>query len=240
MRPVKTYFILLIAISLSSCSDEYLEARRTVPISPFKSIDIRSVLSVYLVQDSFYSVDIVADDDIISYIDATIHGDVLTLVDNRNVKWTTPESNEIKVYVHAPDHGMINAYSTYSLYSVNPITSGLAIFHQPNVSFSEIDLTLANDSFYYWNNYMCGGKLTLRGQCESFDINNYALHQVNASELTAQAGVISTYAKADCRVHVTGQLTYSLNGQGNIYVYGSPNELIMQEHTSTGRLIKVN
>ena len=240
MRTAKTYIILLASVLISSCSDEYLEARRTVPLSPFTTTEIHSVFSVYLVQDNFYGVEIVADDDIINSIDATIQGQVLSLIDNRGVKWTSPESNEVKVYVHSPDHGTISAYSTYSLYSVNPITSNLAIIHQPNVRFSEIDLTLDNDSFYYWNNYMCGGKLTIRGQCENFDINNYALHQVNASELTAQSGFISTYAKADCRVNVTGQLTYSLNGQGNIYVYGNPDDLIMQEHTSTGRLIRVN
>ena len=240
MIKAKSYIILLALASLSSCSDEYLEARRSVPLSPFTTTEIHSVFSVYLVQDNFYGVEIVADDDIINQIDATVQGDVLTLVDNRSVKWTTPESNEIKIYVHSPDHGTVDAHSTYSLYSVNAITSDLVIFHQPNVRFSEIDLTLDNNSFYYWNNYMCGGKLTLRGTCGSFEINNYALHQVNASELTAQSGLVNTYAKADCWVNVTGQFTYRLHGQGNIYVYGNPNELIMQEHTSSGRLIRVN
>jgi hypothetical protein len=240
MKLVKTYIVLFAFVGLAGCSDEYVEARRTVSLTPFTSVDIHSVFSVYLVQDSFYGVDIVADDDIINNIDVRVQGDILSLVDNRKVKWTTPESNKVKVYVHAPDHGTINAYATYSLYSVGAITSNLEIIHQPNVRFSEIDLNLDNGSFYYWNNYMCAGKLTLRGQCESFDINNYALHQVNASELRAQSGLISTYAKADCRVNVAGRLKYSLHGQGNIYVYGNPDELIMQEHTSSGKLIRVD
>jgi len=240
MRQAKTYIILLAAVLLTACTDEYVETTRIVPLSPFATINIKSVFSIYLVQDTFHGVEIAGDDDIIGHIEATIQGDVLTLFDNRSVKWMTPESNKIKVYVHSPDHAAINAYATYALYSVNAITSDLSIVNQAQVRFSEIDLTLDSKSFYYWNNYSCNGKLTLRGQCESFEINNYALHAVDASDLNAQSGLISTYALADCRVNVAGQLTYSLHGQGNIYVHGNPVELIKQGHTSTGQVIRVD
>lgn len=240
MKSAKPYFILLASILLSSCSDEYRETTRTVPLSVFTTIHINSVFSVYLIQDTFYAVDLVGDNDVVSYIDARIDGDVLSLTNNSRQKWMHPESNKVKVYVHSPNLGRIEAYSAYLLYSVNPITSDLSIVNQSDVKFSEIDLMLNSYSFFYWNNYLCDGKLTLHGQCENFEIYNFALHAVSAADLKAQSGFISTYAKADCRVYVTDQLTYDLHGQGNIYVHGHPAKVIMQGHTSTGQVIFVN
>jgi hypothetical protein len=240
MKHAKTYSIFLVAALLSACEDEYIETTRTLPLGPFTTIDIKSVFSIYLIQDTFYGVEIVGDDDIINHVDATVDGDVLSLVDNRQVKWTTPESNKIKVYVRSPNHGTINAYATYSLYSANVITTDLRIVNQPEVRFSEIDLALDSKSFYYWNNYSCNGRLMLRGQCESFTINNYALHAVDASGLNAQSGILTTYAKAACSVNVANQFTCSVHGQGNIYVHGNPAELIVKEITSSGQVIKVN
>lgn len=240
MKTAKPYLILLASILLSSCTDEYNETSRTVPLPPFTTIQINSVFSVYLVQDTIHAVDIVADVNVVNHIDARIEADVLVLTNNSSQKWMHPESNKVKVYVHSSNHGQINASSAYALYSVNTITSDLAVVNEPDVKFSEIDLTLNSNSFSYWNNYLCDGKLTLRGQCGNIEINNFALHQVNAVDLMAQSGVVTSYAKADCRVNVTGQLTCSLFGQGNIYVYGNPAEIIIKAQTSTGQVIRVN
>lgn len=203
-------------------------------------IDINSVFSVYLVQDTSYAVEILADVNVIDHIDARINGDVLVLTNNSRQKWMHPESNKVKVYVHSTNHRQVNANSTYALYSVNALTSDLAVVNEADVKFSEIDLTLNGNAFSYWNNYLCDGRLTLRGQCGNLEIHNFALHQVNAVDLNAQSGVITSYARADCRVYVTGQLTCSLHGQGNIYVYGNPTEIIIKEQTSTGQVIRVN
>lgn len=236
----KPYLVLLTSVLLWSCSDEYHEASRKVPLTPFTGIRINSVFSVYLVQDTIYAVDIVADVSVVNHIDARIDSNDLVLTDNSSLKWMHPESNKVKVYVHSANHSRINANSAYALYSVNAITSDLAVVNEPDVKFSEIDLTLNSNLFSYWNNYLCDGKMTLRGQCGNLEINNFALHQVNGVDLKIQSGVITTYAKADCKVTVMGRLTCSLYGQGNIYVYGNPAEVIIKERTSSGQVIRVD
>jgi hypothetical protein len=232
-------YLILLAAFICSCSQEHPEATRTVPLSPFASMEIKSFFSVYLVQDTYYAVEIVGRDDLISHVDASIEGDVLVLADRSRGKWMHPGSNKIKVYVHSPRHGTVNAYAAYALRSVNAITSDLDIVNHPEVRYSEIDVILNNDHFSYWNNYSCNGKLTLRGECNSFEINTYALHSVNAADLRAQSGWVTTYAKGDCDVRVVGQLKCSIHGQGNIYVHGSPAEVIVEEQTSTGKVVWV-
>lgn len=239
---VKSYFTLAItALLLSSCMDQYKETTKVVSVSPFSTLQINSVFSVYLVQDTLYSVKIEADDDVVNQVEARVERDVLSLTDNNKQKWMNPENNKIKVYVHSPNHYWINASSSYSLYSTNTITSDeLHIVNEGAVKLTEIDLSINCLYFSYWNNYLAGGKLTVTGKCENFQIDNYGLHLVNTVGLNARTGLITNYAKADSRIYASERLECNLHGTGNIYVYGNPAEIILKEHTSSGQVIRVN
>jgi hypothetical protein len=183
---------------------------------------------------------VTGDKDAVNHVEARVDGEILSLSDHNKQKWLKPEQNKIKVYIHSPEHRSITANSSYSLQSVNTITSDtLNIMNNPEVKISEIDLTTDCKFLGYWNNYSVGGKLTLRGKCDHLDINNFALHAVNTVDLNVRSAYINNAAKGDCRVYVTDRLWYRLQGQGNIYLYGNP-DLVLIERTSTGQLIKMN
>jgi hypothetical protein len=241
MRTTPARCLLFGLMALASCGDKYEETTRSVPVSPFTTLHINSVFNIYLVEDTQYMVEVVGDEDAVGQIEASVEGEALTLTDHNKRKWLKPEENKIKVYVHSPEHNMIYAKSSYSLQSVNTIASSqLYIVNQPEVKVSEIDITIDCQFVVYWNNYLAGGHLILKGRCEDMEINNYALHSVNTVALNTRRGVINSYAKGDCEIYVTERLEYQLEGPGNIYLYGNPAEIVLLDQTPAGRLIKMN
>jgi hypothetical protein len=243
MRSVQLYYRLLsgLIFILASCGDPYEETTRNISVPSFTTVEIKSVFSIYLVEDTRYGIVITGDKDAVNQVEARVEGEVLILSDHNKGKWLKPEQNKVKVYIHSPEHSVIHAKSSYSLHSVNTITSGaLYILNYPDVKVSEIDLTTDCEFLWYWNNYQAGGNLIFKGKCDVLVINNYALHTVNTVELNARSGYINNFAKGDCKVYVAERLECQLQGMGNIYLYGDPAEIVLIERTSTGQLIKMN
>jgi hypothetical protein len=129
---------------------------------------------------------------------------------------------------------------TCSIRSVNTIvTRELRIIVGNRPKLTEIDLMLDCDKFYYWNNFQCGGKVVLRGSATYMELNLFALVSVDGRDLATHYAIIENNSKGDCEVDVSEQLEYSIRGRGNIYLHGSPVEIILDEQTSSGRLIEV-
>ncbi len=94
------------------------------------------------------------------------------------------------------------------------------------------------DLFYYWNSSPNGGQLTLKGYSELVGIYNSTLMAVDASQLVCDFATVENGSKAAIHVFVLKKLDYSINGTGNIYLSGNPNEIVAHKLTSTGRLIQ--
>jgi hypothetical protein len=98
-------------------------------------------------------------------------------------------------------------------------------------------LDLDCETFYFWNNFPCGGKVTLSGNTNILKIWNVALMAVDASKLHTSTALIENASKGDCKIFSTQSVTYTLTGEGNLYVKGNPAEIIKMEESSTGTLI---
>ncbi len=110
----------------------------------------------------------------------------------------------------------------------------LAWFQKAN----QANLELACNSFYYWNNFPTGGKLTLTGAVDILTLWNTAIMSVDAKELTARSALVDNSSKENCEITVLEKLEYSISGVGDIHLYGSPREIIENEISSSGRLIQ--
>jgi hypothetical protein len=219
----------------------YEETERFEKLSEFLVLEIQSVFSIYLIQDTLYSIKIVGDDDVVKNVTATITENTLKLKNHSKKQWLNPENNKVKIFISSPTLHAIWAKETYSLESVNTIvTNSLTVINYPNVKVSEIHLDLDCGTFFYWNNWLAGGHLSLTGKSHHLDINSYALHTVNTAGLKAANAVINLFSKSDCEIRVSDKLEYSIHSTGNIYLYGNPSEVIQIERTSTGKLIKAD
>jgi hypothetical protein len=231
--------ILIFLISLTACIDDYEARVKTEPLSSFTTIRLKGVFDVVLKNDDSYSITITADDDVINEIDADVISDTLIISNGAKGKWLNPERNRVRIQLSAPLFYTLIAEDSYSLTNEGELTiTDFFIWNYSEVKVSEIDMSVNGSTFYYWNNWLAGGKISVSGEVENLYINNYALHLVDTRNLVTHYTWVSNYGREDCIVYAGSRLDYILNGPGNIIYYGNPSEINLVEKTSSGQLIQ--
>ncbi len=206
-------------------------------LSPFTEIEFNNCFDVYLNEDTIYSIEIIANEEMIGDIAFEVQDSVLMINNYASGKWLTPRKNKIQLYINSKQLSKVNANETCNIETISPITSNefcLVLKSKAN----EASLELACNSFCYWNNFPCGGKLTLSGTVENLTLWNFAIMYVDAKNLIAKNALVENNSEGDCEVTVTNKLEYSIKGTGNIHLYGSPLEIIKIDLTSSGQLIQ--
>ena len=230
--------ILLCVLSLFiSCEKEIIYKSRFVALEPFEKIELKDNFDLFITEGSTYSIEIIGEEEMVEYIDYKFENSILSIQNNKNAKWISPKKNKIKLYVTSLPLKEIAASEGCNIQTLNPITSlefGLILKGKSN----QANLELNSNTFYYWNFFPTGGKLTLSGKTEILKIWNFAIMSVDAKELTSKYAIIENSSKGDCQVTVLNKLEYSINGEGNIHLYGAPLEIIANNLSSSGRLIQ--
>ncbi len=227
--------LFLIFLMCPSCKNDVEEITRDVKLSPFHGLEMNGTFRVYLIQDTVYSIKIVGTNP--ELVSLTIANDVLSISNQAKGKWLNPKANKVELYIRSNQLNQILANETCYFETINPIISDIAIIMGSSVKLIEARLELDCNSFYYWNNYQCGGKITLSGRVNNLNVNMFAIMSVDASSLIANTATIDNDSKGECDLFVTDRLEYSIRGTGNIYLKGDPKEIVLDEKTSTGQLI---
>ncbi len=234
---VKIWSLLSFMLILLSCSKNNERQSRTVKLSDFEEIEVNNSFDIYLVEDSCFSIEIIAHEDIIDNISSSITDNTLELSNSSSLSWLSPKDNKVDLYIHSKPLKKVYLNETCHLQTLSPITShsfGLIMRSKTN----QATLTLDCNNFYYWNDFPCGGKLTLNGKTESLKLWNFAILSVDAKYLIAKTAIVENNSQGDCIVNVSEKLNYSITNKGNINLYGSPTEIIDGVLSSSGQLIK--
>ena len=225
--------ILLTTISCSKNNNEHKE----VNLDFFHTIKVDDSFNLYLEEDTCFYLELHANKDVLKNISYTINDSILTLDNSTGFKWLSPTENKIELIIHSLPLKEVYLNETCHLQTINPISSvsfGLIISAKSN----EATLDLNCKTFYYWNNFPSGGRLTLLGKAEQIKLWNDAIFSVDASQLIAQKALVENNSKGNCIVNVSDYLEYSITNMGNIYVANEPREIVEIELSSSGRLIK--
>tara|TARA_B100001173_G_scaffold46805_1_gene37528 strand:- start:60 stop:770 length:711 start_codon:yes stop_codon:yes gene_type:complete len=235
---MKQQLILLCFLNLFiSCKKEIVDANRVIDIVPFEQIELNDAFELFVTEGDHYSIEIFGDEKIIDYVDVNVKDKTLIIEDSRGIKWLSPKKNKIKIYVTSLPLKEITAAEGCNIETLNAITSlefGLILTGKSNEAKLELDC----NTFFYWNNFPSGGKVTLSGKTEMLKIWNFAIMSVDAKDLTTKHAIIENNSQGDCEVTVLNKLEYSINEKGNIHLYGNPSEIISNNLISSGRLIQ--
>lgn len=237
MLNIRHIIIGLFILLMYGCSKISITEKNDTSVPAFNEILLNSSFDIYLSEGTEYNIRIEADESVIDYITYEVTDSLLTIDNTRKFKWVTPTKNKIKIYVTSPPLKTVSASATCFVRTLTPITShefGMVFLNKAN----NAELDLDCDIFYYWNNYPCGGTLTLHGSCNWLKVWNVAIADVQAKDLQANQAEISNNSKGDCVVSVSDYLKYTVKGEGNIEVYGAPTDIIEYEPSvGSGELI---
>ena len=223
----------------ASCgADDPEQATEFSVLPPFNEIHVNSVFHIILEQDTSFSIRLSGNKEMMEGVKYTVENGILTLTNESRMAWLKPEDHLVELHIRADRTKRIMVTETCFIETVNPIITeefGLVTGNK----YAEANLELNNNIFYCWNNFPCGGKLTLEGNTQSLRIWNYVIMSVDARNLTTRHALVENYSKGDCTVNVKEIMEYSIFGEGNIYLYGNPNEIVPKEITGSGELLRM-
>lgn len=234
----KGIFILLLitAFANHSCKKQLAKESFEKTLEEFDSLVLNSVFEVHLIQGSKNKIKIDGAKKIIEKLTISIENNTLTIENQFKGNWMHPSKNKVVVFITVNKLAKITANETCNILTDNTLIGdeiGLVLTSKLN----QATLDLNCETFYYWNNFPCGGKITLTGNTNVLKIWNVALMAVDASALHTNTALIENASKGDCRIFSTQSLTYKLSGEGDLYLKGNPPEIIKLEESSSGTLI---
>ncbi len=229
--------ILSCCLGLFSCSKEKID-NKVVQLSPFVEVEINNTFLIELEEDSVFYIEVIGDEKLIDHVEYKVEAEKLILANSKRLKWTQPTKNKTRIVIHSLPLSKVLANESCFITTNNPITSqefGLVLGSKLN----EADLELNCDVFYFWNNFPCGGTLELSGQTREVKLWTDALFAVDARNLNASYGNVINRSKGNVAVRVNDKLDYSIQNEGDINLYGSPNDIFeIEPSTSSGKLIR--
>ena len=205
-------------------------------LNEFDSIQFNSVFDVTLIQDTFNAIKIVGADKILKKITIKIENNTLTLHNDYHGKWMHPQHNKIKIYLTVNKVNFIQANETCNIKTSNTlVTDDLLVILSSKLNEATLDLNC--NRFSYWDNFPCGGKLTLSGNTDKLAIWNGALMAVDAYQLNANDVYCENQSKGSCKIKSLQLFKYKIKGEGNIYLTGNPSTIVDEEDNAKGELI---
>ncbi len=235
---MKKFFVVLGCIlGLFSCKKEKVTSK-IVQLSPFVEVEVNDTFRVELEEDSVFYIEVIGDEKLIDKVEYKVEFEKLVLSNSKRLKWTQPTKNKTRIVIHALPLSKVVASESCFITTNNPITSqefGLVLGSKLNEAVLELNC----DVFYFWNNFPCGGTLELTGRTREVKLWTDALFAVDARKLEASYGNIVNGSKGNIAVRVNDKLDYSIQNEGDINLYGSPNEVFeIEPSASSGKLVR--
>lgn len=236
MVKIRIVILFLLPILLFSCSEKPNWKEKHQILEKFETIEINSSFEIFLIQDTLYSVRIVADEDVVGNVEIKNEAGKLKISNKSTWKWLRPTTNKIKLYISGDKPSFLYVNETCKIETINPIISekfGLIMASKLN----EANVTLQCSVFHFFNNHPMGGKITLSGTTDRLKVWPTALVQIDARNLQTTVALVENSSKGDVHVRCSETLVYKISNTGNIYYYGMPNKFDFQGDNGNGELI---
>ena len=189
-------------------------------ISGFKSVDVSSSISLYVSQDTAWSVKVETDNNLQSYIETYIDDEKVLHIhqqDNKSLNAT----KKIKVYVSAPVFEQLEASGACHIIGQNSLISA-GTFRIGMSGASDAELNIKAPEILV--DLSGASSVTLQGETKNFsvdgsgssDINCFGLMTENTSIEISGAGNAEVYASVKLDIHVSGAADVKYKGNATV------------------------
>lgn len=235
------FFSLTFSLGVSSCykkggpwgirgKGKTISETRTA--TGFDKINISEDANVYFVQDSIYSVEVTAQENILRLVETKVKGSELQITFTRNV-W---DHEEIKVLIHAPNlfgitisgRGDVNVEKGLKSSSLSMELSGSG-----NVTLASLEASSLKINTSGLSNVRING-----GSVNSENITVSGLGDVDLLSLEAAYNRTNISGTGDVKVNVSQDLNVTISGSGDVSYKGHPT--VTTDISGSGKLISLN
>lgn len=203
-------------MAVVSCSKEdFTGSGNTISefreVNAFTKINSEGTFIVNISQGPTQSLEIIADDNIISRVKTQVSGDQLNLyLDDGNYKNTYLEAN-----ITIPDLKGLR----------NEGTGDITVFELQSAGTLDIE-------------NIGTATIMIAGYTDNLNISNQGSGTINCAEFMTANTLVNIEGSGDCEVHCTESLNVTIEGSGSVYYKGSPS--VTSNISGSGRVIPMN
>ena len=236
-RIVLICFTLLLTGCEGLFFDNLSETQKlTISNESFKHIVVSSSFNIVLKQQEDFAVTVEAPVELLNGVQVSIVNDTLTISDTNKYQWspsyiipsvTFAFPNLPSIHIKAPVNLQTEGIVKQSSFQI------LTTSHTGSVNLNvDVDYLSIVTGFTYDS-----GVFTVTGRASSAFLwmRNAAL--LNALDLLLDNVWIINNSRGDSYIQTKGKLQVAINSSGNVYYLGTPNEIVIDELSSTGSLI---
>ncbi len=225
---------IVFSVTFSSCkkvvgTGPLVSEART--ISDFSSISLAMDATVYITQDSFYSVEISAQSNVMDEILTYVSGSRLVIQHKNNVYI---KSRPVTIHISMPDISGLNVSGSGAIRLQNLLhtadidmnVSGSGDISMPVIEATSISSTISGS-----------GKITVTsGKANTLNSKISGSGDVDLLNVQTNSVTTATTGSGTTKVYAVNNLFAKISGSGDVYYRGNPS--IESEISGSGRLIK--
>lgn len=168
-------------------------------LSQFKAIDLQGNYQLNVTVGSPQQISIIADSNLIEYINTKVKGDTLVIKTQKNIALQSPQPPLLEIAVQ----------------NLNQLKlSGNGVVSVTGIKTDEFDLTMDGTT-----------RATLSGNAQEFDVKLNGNGELIANDLVADTADVKLEGSGNVNVYAAKKLSIKLNGSGKVQYYGEPREL---------------
>jgi hypothetical protein len=170
-------------------------------LSGFKSVDVGGVFQVEIAAQKEFGVEILADDNLLPFIQTEVDGGTLRIDTSRRISPTSP----VRIRVSAPD------------------LENLEVSGAANVTVAD----LKNTSFAIDSSG--ASKIAVTGETSKLTINVSGASRIDAENLNAENASVDSSGASKINVNVSGELLTDLSGASKVVYTGTPANVVTKK-----------
>lgn len=184
-------------------------------LNNFSNVSSFGEYDVYLTQGSSYSVQVEADENLMSYIETAVNGDVLE-IRTKDGYWLSTHNN-MKLHITAPSFTKVKTFGSGNIISENKLNNNSPIRFEVAGS-GDVKVELNAPEVHAELNG--SGNINLTGETKSFSGEVRGSGDIRASNLRAETVSVDIAGSGSADVYASVKLSVDVKGSGDVKYRG--------------------
>jgi len=217
---------------LSSGGDIIKEER---VLEAFQNIETYSNFKIYLKNDTVHKIGVEAGDKLIPFIETKVENGVLTIKDLNKCDFLKGYNSK-KLYISVDTLKEITINEASDLFTVDTLkVHNLKVKFLSQLGYCDLKVDAHVFQLQVW---YASGDYKVGGYAYSAYLNTESTSFIYAESLDNTSCRINNNSMGDCYVKAGRWMYYKIRDAGNIYYSGTPDTIIVEEHSGTGKIVK--